>query len=63
MLLKIYFSSDLADLRLAQTPNPKRIVVPTTGRASVSQGTGVRVLETILSSVPMKFESVESIDR
>jgi len=56
-----YFSRGLAHLRLAQTPNPNRMVLPTTGRASVSQGTGVagvRVLETIsLSPIP-KFVTV-----
>lgn len=39
--LKIYFWIGLADLRLAQTPNPKRMVLPITGRAFVSQGTAV----------------------
>ena len=36
------FSEDLDGLRLrfVQTPNPKRTVLTTTGRASVSQGTG-----------------------
>ena len=33
----------MANLRLVQSPNPKRTVLPITGRASVSQGTAIAV--------------------
>jgi hypothetical protein len=39
----------LVDLLLDQTPNPKRIVVPTTDRTSVSQGTAVAIARRLIA--------------
>jgi hypothetical protein len=62
-----YFCKGLANFRLVQSPNPKRIVLPITGRASVSQGTATTELGTLLmasllfNATPLRVPAVDVI--